>query len=133
MLSGLKKRGAIGSASPSFDVEIQEANPAGKRAVLYGRQEPTAPVGVPQEEFDRCRGDLADDSVVVTVTGPVGNNGIQAEGVPASCMNLAAVMDRDTADGPLPQPCGSACLLYYNLSAAEYEEMRTFFNAVKKA
>ncbi|KAF4980508.1 hypothetical protein FZEAL_3496 [Fusarium zealandicum] len=126
---------AVGSAGASFAGAIIAANAGGgKRAVLYGRQSPIqAPAGVPQQEFERCYTDLSQASVAINVQGPVQNNGIRVEGLPASCMNLATVLDGDAAGGPVPQPCGSACLLYDNLSPEDYEKMRTTFEGIKNA
>lgn len=59
--------------------------------------------------------------------------GIQVDGLPASCMNLATVIDGDAAGGPVPLPCGSACLLYDNLGEEDYEKMRTTFEDIKNA
>ncbi|KAH7322536.1 hypothetical protein B0I35DRAFT_407011 [Stachybotrys elegans] len=101
-----------------------------KRAVLFGRQDGLpveAPAGVPQFEFERCYTDLAQETVSLNVQGPVNNNGVQVDGLPASCMNLATVLDGDAVGGPVPIPCGSACLLYDNLSAEDYERMRLVF------
>lgn len=39
-------------------------------------------------------------------------------------MNLASVLDGDAISGPIPIPCGSACLLYDNLSREDYEALR---------
>ncbi|KAI0007158.1 hypothetical protein F4779DRAFT_643410 [Xylariaceae sp. FL0662B] len=92
---------------------------------------PAAPQGVPQEEFDRCFNDLA--GVNVNVQGPVQNNGVQMDNLPASCMNLATVIDGDAAGGPTPTPCGSACLLYDNLSPEDFDQMKTVFDDAPKA
>lgn len=47
-------------------------------------------------------------------------------------MNLATVLDGDAVGGPVPQPCGSACLLYDNLSPADYETMRIISQDFRK-
>ncbi|KAK7409256.1 hypothetical protein QQX98_008566 [Neonectria punicea] len=134
--AALQTAAAVGSAGASFAGAIIAANVGGgkRRAVLFGRQQQfTAPAGVPQQEFDRCYNDLAQESVHINVQGPVNNNGVQVDGLPASCMNLATVLDGDAVGGPVPQPCGSACLLYDNLSAEDYEKMRTTFEGAKNA
>lgn len=132
--AALQTAAAVGSAGASFAGAIIANNVGKKRGVnLDERQEFTAPPGVPQFEFDRCYNDLAQESVTVTVNGPVNNNGIQVDGLPATCMNLATVIDGDAAGGPVPQPCGSACLLYDNLSVEDYEKMRTTFDGIKNA
>lgn len=59
--------------------------------------------------------------------------GVQVDGLPATCMNLASVLDGDAVGGPVPTPCGSACLLYNNLSAEDYEQLRNTFNGIKNA
>ncbi|KAK0666936.1 hypothetical protein QBC41DRAFT_145274 [Cercophora samala] len=94
------------------------------RPILFGRQAtpPTAPEGVPQFEFDRCFNDI--NGQTINLAGPVENNGIRISGLPATCMNLATVLDGDASGGPPPTPCGSDCLLYNNLSAEEYNNMR---------
>jgi hypothetical protein len=46
-------------------------------------------------------------------------------------MNLATVLDGDAAGGPVPSPCGSACLLYDNLSTEEYQTLQTTFDEMK--
>ncbi|KAK4649987.1 hypothetical protein QC762_703415 [Podospora pseudocomata] len=98
------------------------------RPILTGRQAtpPTAPEGVPQFEFDRCFNDINGGSVLLE--GPVENNGIRISGLPATCMNLATVLDGDASGGPPPTPCGSDCLLYNNLSAADYNNLRGILN-----
>ncbi|KAK4661321.1 uncharacterized protein QC763_0101840 [Podospora pseudopauciseta] len=55
------------------------------------------------------------------------STGIRISGLPATCMNLATVLDGDASGGP-PTPCGSDCLLYNNLSAAEYNNLRGILN-----
>ncbi|KAK4175525.1 hypothetical protein QBC36DRAFT_291401 [Triangularia setosa] len=100
------------------------------RPILAGRQAaaPTAPEGVPQQEFDRCFTDI--NGKTIDLAGPVENNGIRVKGLPASCMNLATVLDGDAAGGPPPIACGSDCLLYDNLSAADYNNLRVTFNGL---
>jgi hypothetical protein len=48
-------------------------------------------------------------------------------------MTLATVIDGDAAGGARPTPCGSACLLYNNLSQDEYATMRSAFYKLKNA
>lgn len=59
------------------------------------------------------------------------STGIRIVNLPPSCMNLATVLDGDAVGGPVPQPCGSACLLYDNLSAGDYETMRVVFEDLR--
>ncbi|KAK4201918.1 hypothetical protein QBC40DRAFT_277438 [Triangularia verruculosa] len=100
------------------------------RPILTGRQAtaPTAPEGVPQQEFDLCFADA--NGKTIDISGPVENNGIRVTGLPASCMNLAAVLDGDTSGGPPPVSCGSDCLLYDNLSAEDFNNLRVTFNGL---
>ncbi|TKX24026.1 hypothetical protein C1H76_3964 [Elsinoe australis] len=126
---------AVGSAGASFAGAIIGANVGGgERKIRLGRRQAIqAPAGVPQFEFERCYTDLAQESVTINVQGPVQNNGVQVDGLPATCMNLASVLDGDAVGGPVPTPCGSACLLYNNLSAEDYEQLRNTFNGIKNA
>ncbi|KAK0390639.1 hypothetical protein NLU13_0143 [Sarocladium strictum] len=139
--AALQVAAQVGSAGASFAGAIIAANVGGggrkRMATVINqnkkRQEFEAPPGVPQFEFDRCYNDLSQESVTVNVQGPVNNNGIQVDGLPATCMNLATVIDGDAAGGPPPIPCGSACLLYDNLSAEDYESLRVLFEELKNA
>lgn len=58
---------------------------------------------------------------------------MQLDNIPPTCMNLAGVLDGDAVGGPVPQPCGSACLLYDNLSPADYETMRIISQDFQRA
>ena len=101
------------------------SNSGGRRSVpLNTRQEHgiQAPAGVPQFEFDRCVSD-AGRGGVITIDGPIQNNGVRISGLPATCMNLATVLDGNPSGGPIPVPCGSDCLIYDNLSGADYNTM----------
>jgi hypothetical protein len=136
--AALQTAAAVGSAGASFAGAIVAANVGGggrkaRGFLINKRQEFVAPEGVPQFEFDRCYNDLANPDIAVNVQGPVSTNGIQVDGLPATCMNLATVIDGDAAGGPVPTPCGSACLLYDNLSAEDYESMRVVFEELKNA
>ncbi|KAJ5778834.1 hypothetical protein N7457_006554 [Penicillium paradoxum] len=119
----------VGSAAASFGGAIAAAHFARD---LEGRDtQINAPAGVPQYNFDMCAESLNDPAVTVTVTGPVENNGIQIDGLPSTCMVLANVIDGDAVNGPVPTPCGSACLLYNNLNADQYGQMQSVFNDLK--
>ncbi|KAI1777285.1 hypothetical protein F4818DRAFT_439643 [Hypoxylon cercidicola] len=131
--AALQVTAAVGSAGASFAGAIVGANVGSKgsrRGIVDMRQKITAPSGVPQQEFDRCTNDMA-QGAKIHVQGPVKNNGVQVDGLPASCMNLATVLDGDAVGGPVPIPCGSACLLYDNLSAKDYETMQNTFNGLQ--
>ncbi|KAF7556213.1 hypothetical protein G7Z17_g1642 [Cylindrodendrum hubeiense] len=131
--AALQVAAAVGSAGASFAGAIVGAHFSKKSIIIDRRQAFVAPAGVPQQEFDRCYNDLAQESVAITVNGPVSNNGIQVDGLPASCMNLATVLDGDAVGGPVPIPCGSACILYDNMSEADYSTMQTTFEGLKNA
>lgn len=150
--AALQTAASVGSAGASFAGAIVVANASGADKLSYRnlRQDFTAPEGVPQEEFDHCYNDLSQESVTVDVQGPVNNNGkhgqkwntenrltkstgVQVDGLPASCMNLATVIDGDADGGRVPTPCGSACLLYDNLIGEAYEKMRNTFDDIKNA
>ncbi|KAL5050526.1 hypothetical protein BDW71DRAFT_216477 [Aspergillus fruticulosus] len=119
----------VGSAAASFGGAIAAAHFAKARSVLEGRDvQIEAPAGVPQYNFDMCVDSLLDPAVEVTVTGPVENNGVQVDGLPSNCMVLSNVFTGDASGGPVPTPCGSACLLYNNLNADQYGEMQSIFN-----
>ncbi|RYP46499.1 hypothetical protein DL768_007295 [Monosporascus sp. mg162] len=122
--AGAEIAGAIIAANVGRDIKVRNIN---------GRQQFVAPPGVPQFEFDRCYNDLALAGVSLYVQGPVSNNGVQVDGLPPTCMNLATVIDGNAAGGPVPIPCGSACLLYDNLSPEDYELMRTTFEGARNA
>lgn len=51
--------------------------------------------------------------------------GIQADGVPPTCMTLATVLVGDPADGPYPMPLGSSTLLYDNLTPEQFNNLRS--------
>ncbi|KAL6237674.1 hypothetical protein BDW75DRAFT_238094 [Aspergillus navahoensis] len=53
---------------------------------------------------------------------------VQVDGLPSNCMVLSNVFTGDASGGPVPTPCGSACLLYNNLNADQYGEMQSTFN-----
>ncbi|RYP65176.1 hypothetical protein DL769_006404 [Monosporascus sp. CRB-8-3] len=118
----------ITSALTAIGEVVKEVTVRSDGPIIYGRQV-TAPPGVPQFEFDRCNADMG--RAHLFVQGPVSNRGIRVEGVPPTCMNLAAVLDGDAVQGPVPIPCGSACLIYDNLTPAEYEQIRVIFEANK--
>ncbi|CAG7946117.1 unnamed protein product [Penicillium nalgiovense] len=121
----------VGSAAASFGGAIAAGHFAGKRD-LEGRDTfVTAPAGVPQYNFDMCAESLSNPAVTVTVTGPVQNNGIQIDGLPSNCMVLSNVFDGNAAGGPVPTPCGSACLLYNNLNQAQYGQMQAIFGRMQ--
>ncbi|KAI9923877.1 hypothetical protein ASPWEDRAFT_170489 [Aspergillus wentii DTO 134E9] len=126
---------AVGSAGASFGGAIVGAHFGNKERrgeLLEIRGDFKAPPGVPQQEFDRCANDLSKESVKINVKGPVENHGVRAQGLPASCMNLATVIDGDASGGPRPTPCGSDCLLYNNLNKNEYEKMRKIWGEIQK-
>ncbi|OQD79782.1 hypothetical protein PENANT_c044G06847 [Penicillium antarcticum] len=123
----------VGSAVASFGGAIAAGHFAGSgKRDLEGRDTfVTAPAGVPQYNFDMCAESLSNSAVTVTVTGPVQNNGIQIDGLPSTCMVLSNVFDGNAAGGPVPTPCGSACLLYDNLDQAQYGQMQAIFERMK--
>ncbi|KAK4225669.1 hypothetical protein QBC38DRAFT_255057 [Podospora fimiseda] len=84
----------------------------------------TAPPAIPQQNFDLCYKDLGTSGAKVNFTGPVQNNGVQIDGLPPTCMVLAGVINGVDDNGPVPTPCGSACILYNNLNDTGYEVMR---------
>ncbi|KAJ2906293.1 hypothetical protein MKZ38_002372 [Zalerion maritima] len=96
-----------------------------KRAVME-RAPQTAPEGVPQFEFERCY--EAVQGVTVTASSPAAG-AIQFDNVPAYCMNLATVLVGDPVNGPYPTPCGSACLVYNDLSDAQFNQLVGALNA----
>jgi hypothetical protein len=46
-------------------------------------------------------------------------------------MVLSTVFDGDAAGGPVPTPCGSACLLYNNLNEDQYGKMAATFQKLQ--
>ncbi|KAG2019046.1 hypothetical protein GB937_005336 [Aspergillus fischeri] len=92
---------------------------------------PQHPPGVPQYNFDMCVGALMNPAVTITITGPVENNGARIHGLPSVYMVLGTVIDGEPAGGPVPTPCGSACLLYNNLNAGDYGKMQDILTRVK--
>lgn len=56
-------------------------------------------------------------------------SGIQADGVPPTCMTLATVLVGDPVNGPYPTPLGSASLLYDNLTPEQYNDLAGIFTA----
>jgi hypothetical protein len=44
---------------------------------------------------------------------------------------LSNVFDGNAASGPVPTPCGSACLLYNNLNQTQYGQMQAIFERMK--
>ncbi|KAK5094704.1 hypothetical protein LTR70_003906 [Exophiala xenobiotica] len=81
--------------------------------------------GVPQFVRDQCQTELTKATVVVT--GPIGNNGIRLDGVPATCMTLATVLAGDPVNGPFPIPMGSAALQYNDLTLEQYNQFKALF------
>ncbi|OTB01714.1 hypothetical protein M426DRAFT_14174 [Hypoxylon sp. CI-4A] len=83
--------------------------------------------GIPQFNFDMCRDALK--TVTIQKTAP-GERDLQFDNIPPTCMvlstALAGVCD-PSSNGASPTPCGSACLLYANLSD---EDMDTINNAL---
>ncbi|KAF6816316.1 hypothetical protein CPLU01_13877 [Colletotrichum plurivorum] len=104
----------------------------GKREEAIGKRQEDAgpdpaPAGVPQYNWDECY--HAARSSQITVTGPVGDNHIRVEGVPAVCMNLATVMTgAPQGDVGRAQPCGSDCIEYVNMTPEYHENMRALIN-----
>lgn len=143
---------AVGTAGVGFGIDVaSNAISVGNKLKLKKRQNFRAPAGVPQLEFDRCYHDLA--SVTIRCQAPIAKNGEQAcipydsatytdftynsstydlhiigmqlDNIPSTCMNLATFLDGNVVVGPIPQPCGLACLLSDKLSSADYETMPT--------
>ncbi|KAM0331552.1 hypothetical protein ACHAQA_003230 [Verticillium albo-atrum] len=85
------------------------------------------PPGVPQFEYDRCADDLT--GLTITVQTPAAN-ALSIAGVPATCMNLATVLVGDPVAGPYALPCGSDCLIYQDLSQADFDALVGFFRSV---
>ncbi|KAK2774465.1 hypothetical protein CKAH01_03698 [Colletotrichum kahawae] len=84
-----------------------------------------APVGVPQHNWDDCYNEALASHI--TITGPIGDNHIRAEGVPPTCMTLATVIG-GTAVQAIPIPCGSACMEWTNMTPEFYENVRGMLN-----
>ncbi|KAK0111158.1 hypothetical protein ONS95_001535 [Cadophora gregata] len=99
--------------------------PMEERSYIKGKRQSTP--GVPQEEFERCHNDLA--GLTVTVTSPAAGQ-VQFDDVPASCMNLATVLVGDPVEGPYVQPCGSACLSYYDLTEQQFNDLVAALQAI---
>ncbi|KAI8297288.1 hypothetical protein K4K59_003560 [Colletotrichum sp. SAR11_240] len=85
-----------------------------------------APVGVPQHIWDDCYIEAIGSHI--TITGPIGDNHIRAEGMPPTCMTLATVVG-DTAGQAIPIPCGSACMEWTNMTPEYYEFVRGMLNS----
>lgn len=85
-----------------------------------------APVGVPQHNWDDCYNEAL--SSHITITGPIGDNHIRAEGVPPTCMTLATVIG-GTAGQAIPIPCGSNCMEWTNMTPEFYENVRGMLNS----
>jgi hypothetical protein len=45
-------------------------------------------------------------------------------------MNLATVLVGDPVNGPYPTPCGSACLVYNNLSNQQFNDLVSTLKSV---
>lgn len=86
-----------------------------------------APEGIPQHNWDDCYNDALEAQI--TINGPGEDNRIKVEGLPPSCMTLSTVLDGDTEGGPVPTPCGSACIEYSGMTPDEYEQIRGQLNA----
>ncbi|KAG4414469.1 hypothetical protein IFR04_012381 [Cadophora malorum] len=99
--------------------------PMAERSYVMGKRQSTP--GVPQFEFERCHNDLA--GVTVTATSP-GAGQVQFDNVPASCMNLATVLVGDPVEGPYVQPCGSACLIYPDLTEQQFNDLVAGLQAI---
>lgn len=89
-----------------------------------------APESINQADWDRCYFDGLDAQIVVT--GPIDNtNTIQIDGLPASCMPLNLVLDGNTFGGAIPEPCGSACLKYKDMSEEDYAAFGEIFESIR--
>ncbi|KAJ5426166.1 hypothetical protein N7465_001236 [Penicillium sp. CMV-2018d] len=77
--------------------------------------------GVPDYNIKMCHDANIGRAVTVTQTSP---SSMRIENVAPECMNLAAVF---TEQGT-PIPCGSACLDYVNLSAADNQKLKDIIN-----
>lgn len=85
-----------------------------------------APEGVPQHNWDDCYNDAR--KAKITVNGPGEDNHIKIEGLPTSCMTLSTVLDGNMSGGPVPSPCGSACLRYSGMSPEEFDKIGGMIN-----
>ncbi|GIK02890.1 hypothetical protein Aspvir_006953 [Aspergillus viridinutans] len=72
--------------------------------------------GVPDQNIKQCHDANVGRTVTVRETSA---NSLRVENVAPECMNLAALF---TEQGT-PIPCGSACLDYVNLSAADKQKL----------
>lgn len=89
-----------------------------------------APEGLNQADWDRCYWDGLDAHIVVT--GPIdGGNTIQLDGLPSSCMPLNLVLDGNPAGGAIPEPCGSACLKYKEMTDEDYTAFAEIFEDIR--
>lgn len=85
-----------------------------------------APEGIPQHNWDDCYNDAL--KAEITVNGPVDDNHIKVEGLPPTCMTLSTVLDGNTSGGPVPTPCGTACIDYSVGSAEEFDKIGGMIN-----
>ncbi|XXH01597.1 hypothetical protein Hte_007957 [Hypoxylon texense] len=80
----------------------------------HGSRSDVGPCGVPQYNYDMCHNDLK----TVTVKTSIPAQGeARFDNIPATCMDLATVLDGACdGGGPSVTPCGSACLSYKQLT-----------------
>ncbi|ORY69042.1 uncharacterized protein BCR38DRAFT_324148, partial [Pseudomassariella vexata] len=86
------------------------------------RDDGVGPCGVPQYNYDMCQDQLV--GVTVNSTIPVFGQA-QFDYLPPACMDLAGfiVGSCNAPDGPIPVPCGSACMLYMDMTSDHYTKL----------
>ena len=110
--------------------EVTESQYAKRQELPEGFGPGAAPEGINQADWDRCYWDGLDANIVVT--GPIdGGNTIQLDGLPSSCMPLNLVLDGNPAGGAIPEPCGSACLKYKEMSDEDYVAFAEIFEDIR--
>lgn len=149
--SGLTSGSVSGSISGSVGIGVgvgigKNNNPKVRRAVrsqkmyqreILGRQEipegfgpGEAPQGVNQLDWDRCYMDGLDANIVVN--GPIDDGRtIQLSGLPSSCMPLNLVLDGNPEGGAIPEPCGSDCLKYKEMTEEDYTAFAEIFEDLR--
>ncbi|KAI0835177.1 hypothetical protein F5Y06DRAFT_306364 [Hypoxylon sp. FL0890] len=85
------------------------------------------PCGVPQYNFDMCADSLQGVTILSSTPGP---GQAQFENIPPTCMVLSTVLAGacDQSQRPGPVPCGSACLLYTELTDEDLNHLKEALN-----
>ncbi|KAI0376500.1 hypothetical protein F5Y04DRAFT_266182 [Hypomontagnella monticulosa] len=97
---------------------------------LYGRDDGNQTLcGVPKYNFDLCSQEMKDVKIITSTPGP---GQARFDNIPPACMVLSTVLTGacdPASPGPLPVPCGSACLSYSDITDEQIDEVMKSLSA----